>query len=151
MKPTRPALRAMESAAEGRVPVEVITSGEYPGDGLPKPVAFPEPSGNVVVIDGIKTLHLERLVELKLASGMSAADRLKDLADVQELIKAKKLGEDFGRRLDQWVRDEYRKLHGGVEQALRRGSAGTGHDTAEEILDRINRAGQRQQRRGRSL
>ncbi|MGH7782494.1 MAG: hypothetical protein ACREO5_01430, partial [Candidatus Binatia bacterium] len=28
---------------DGNVPVEVITAGEYPGDGLPKPVKFPEP------------------------------------------------------------------------------------------------------------
>jgi hypothetical protein len=43
------------------------------------------------VIDGIKTVILEKLIELKLASGMTAADRLKDLADVQELIKTKSL------------------------------------------------------------
>src|SRR3954469_13147401 len=30
--------------SEGKVPVEIVTSGESPGDGLPKPVAFPEPS-----------------------------------------------------------------------------------------------------------
>jgi hypothetical protein len=29
--------------ARTRVRVEVVTSGEYPGDGLPKPVAFPDP------------------------------------------------------------------------------------------------------------
>lgn len=73
------------------VPIEMITSGEYPGDGLPKPVQFPEPETASELIDGIKTITLKRLVELKLASGMTAADRLKDLADVQELIKLKHL------------------------------------------------------------
>src|SRR3954464_11193270 len=47
--------------AEGKVPLEIITSGEYPGDGLPKPVVFPPPAGNVVVIDGVKTLTLAKL------------------------------------------------------------------------------------------
>jgi molybdenum cofactor biosynthesis enzyme MoaA len=41
------------------VPVEVITSGEYPGDGLPKPVRFPNPEEVSVVIDGINTLSPE--------------------------------------------------------------------------------------------
>ncbi len=35
----------------------------------------------------IRFVTLEKLIELKLASGMTAPDRLKDLADVQELIK----------------------------------------------------------------
>jgi hypothetical protein len=92
------------------VPVEVITSGEYPGDGLPKPVQFPNPNDVAVVIDGVKTLSLEKLVELKLSSGISAPDRLKDLADVQELIKLKGLDEDFAAKLDEYVREKYLEL-----------------------------------------
>ena len=75
-------------ATSGNVRVEIVTSGEYPGDGLPKPVKFPEPAEAFVEIDGIKTLPLDKLIELKLASGLSAPHRLKDLAYVQELIKA---------------------------------------------------------------
>jgi hypothetical protein len=74
------------------VPIEIIISGEYPGDGLPKPVQFPEPEEASVIIDGVSTVSLKKLVELKLASGMTAGDRLKDLADVQELIKLKSFG-----------------------------------------------------------
>src|ERR1051325_7380086 len=92
------------------VPIEIITSGEYPGDGLPKPVRFPDPSGSCVVIDGVKTVSLEKLIELKLASGMTAPDRLKDLADVQELIKTKSLDVDFALRLDPYVRPKYLEL-----------------------------------------
>jgi hypothetical protein len=69
--------------SEENVPVEVITAGEYPGDGLPKAIAFPHPATDFVVIDGVRTITLEKLIELKLASGMTAPDRLKDLADVQ--------------------------------------------------------------------
>jgi hypothetical protein len=99
------------------VPIEVITSGEYPGDGLPKPVQFPDPNESFVVIDGVRTITLEKLIELKLASGMTAPDRLKDLADVQELIKAKSLDESFAERLDSSVRGRFLELQRSVQQA----------------------------------
>jgi hypothetical protein len=102
------------------VTVEVITAGEYPGDGLPKPVRFPDPNEHYVVIDGIRTISFEKLIELKLASGMSALDRLKDLADVQELIKLKSLGADFVEKLDLSVRDKFRELHQAVVRARER-------------------------------
>ncbi|MDQ3650724.1 MAG: nucleotidyltransferase family protein [Acidobacteriota bacterium] len=102
------------------VTIEIITAGEYPGDGLPKPVVFPNPEGNYVVIDGIKTITLEKLVELKLASGMTALDRLKDLADVQELIKVKDLAADFAQQLDSSVRDRFIELYQAVAQAKER-------------------------------
>jgi hypothetical protein len=41
---------------------------------------------------------------------MSAAHRLKDLADVLELIKARGLDEDFGAALDPTVRGRYAEL-----------------------------------------
>ena len=34
------------------VRVEIVTSGEYPGDGKPKPVVFPDPSASAQEIDG---------------------------------------------------------------------------------------------------
>ena len=92
------------------VPIDVITSGEYPGDGLPKPVKFPDPTESFVVIDGVKTVSLEKLIELKLASGMTAAGRLKDLADVQELIKAKSLDSSCATKLDPSVREQFLEL-----------------------------------------
>jgi len=104
-------------AAEGNVRVEIVTTGEYPGDGLPKPVRFPDPADVAIEIDGIKTITLERLVELKLASGMSAPHRLKDLADVQELIKVKKLGPEFANTIDPSVRDKFMELQRAVSEA----------------------------------
>jgi len=100
-----------------RVPVDIVTTGEYPGDGLPKPVVFPNPADFAVVIDGVKTISLEKLIELKLASGMTATDRLKDLADVQELIKLKKLDETFGETLNVYVRDKFYELYNAVVSA----------------------------------
>ncbi|HVX60059.1 MAG TPA: hypothetical protein VHC19_05655, partial [Pirellulales bacterium] len=69
------------------VRIEFLTTGEYPGDGKPKPVAFPEPAEVSTLSDGISYIDLPKLVELKLASGMTNAGRLRDLADVLELIK----------------------------------------------------------------
>ncbi len=116
---------AFESATKkfrtsDKVPVEIITSGEYPGDGLPKPVVFPDPTAFVVVIDGVKTISLEKLIELKLASGMTAGDRLKDLADVQEMIKIKELDSSFADKLDEFVRAKYLELWQSVEDGRAR-------------------------------
>lgn len=99
------------------VPIDIILTGEYPGDGKPKPVRFHDPKENFVVIDGIKTVNLETLVNFKLASGMSAPDRLKDLADIQELIKIKDLDEAFATRLNPFVRDKFLELARGVALA----------------------------------
>ena len=99
------------------VTVEIITSGGFPGDGKPKPVMFPNPSENQTEIDGIKTLSLEKLIELKLASGMTAPHRLKDLADVQELIKLKNLTADFAGKLNLFVREKFLQLQKAVAEA----------------------------------
>src|SRR5437764_6876513 len=104
-------------ATRDGVPVEVIVAGEYPGDGRPKPVSFPEPASASVEIDGVRVVTLEKLIELKLASGMTAPDRLKDLADVQELIKARGLAAGFAEELNPYVRKKFLELCRAVEQA----------------------------------
>ena len=96
--------------AELGVRIEFLIAGQYPGDGRPKAVQFPEPQAVASEWNGIKVLGLPALVELKLASGSSSADRAKDLADVQELIKALHLPEDFAERIDPSMRGEYAKL-----------------------------------------
>jgi len=99
---------------ETGVRIEVITAGEYPGDGLPKPVAFPDPAqpGVTVEVGGIRVIALERLIELKLASGQSAPHRRRDLAYVQDLIRARGLPLELAERLDASVRDLYCELWG---------------------------------------
>jgi len=94
-----------------------MTTGEYPGDGKPKPVSMPEPLEASVEINGIKFVTLEKLIELKLASGISARHRLKDLADVQELIKIRKLDADFASKLDPYVRTKYLELEEAVRES----------------------------------
>src|SRR2546425_4961935 len=100
------ARKRLRSTRDG-APIEVIAAGEYPGDGKPKPVRFPEPSESSVEIDGVKFPTLEKLIDLKLASAMTAPDRLKDLADVQELIKIRSLTDDFAQLLNPYVREKY--------------------------------------------
>jgi hypothetical protein len=110
------AKKRLRSTPEG-VSIEVIMTGEYPGDGKPKPVSFPVPSEASVEMDGVQVVTLEKLVELKLASGMTAPDRLKDLADIQELIKVRHLTSAFAERLNPYVQEQYLKLWRAVEQA----------------------------------
>ena len=110
------ARKRLKSTADG-VSIEVMTTGEYPGDGRPKPVSMPEPDKASTEIDGIRFVTLEKLVELKLASGISAPDRLKDLADVQELIKIRKLDADFASKLNPYVREKYRELEAAVRNS----------------------------------
>ena len=104
------------------VPVEIILAGEYPGDGKPRSIQFPEPHDASIIIDGINTVTLEKLIELKLASGMTAGDRLRDLADVQELIKIKRLDSSFAESLDGFVRSKYLELWRSVEDGRLRES-----------------------------
>jgi len=92
------------------VRIEFLITGQFPGDGKAKPVAFPDPADVAVEIGGIRFLKLPVLIELKLASGISAAHRLKDLADVQELIRTLQLPKDLAEILNPYVRAKYAEL-----------------------------------------
>lgn len=99
---------------EHGVRIEFLVAGEFPGDGRPKPVAFPDPAEVGVDIGGIRYINLPTLVDLKLASGMTNPGRLKDLGDVQEIIKVLGLAEDFAEQLNPFVRGKYAELWEGV-------------------------------------
>lgn len=92
------------------VAIDVLIAGDFPGDGKPKPVAFPDPS---VAERGSlgRVVPLHTLIELKLASGMTAPHRLKDLADVVELIRARSLPASTADALDPYVRARFLELH----------------------------------------
>jgi len=95
---------------EAGVNLDVVLSGDYPGDGKPKPVVFPDPAEAAVRGQRVALLPLPKLIELKLASGMSAPHRLKDLADVLELVRALSLPRDLATALDASVRAKYEEL-----------------------------------------
>ena len=129
---TREGLDALRKSLEGRgyrppfegsrnlrdtrtgVQIEFVVTGAFPGDGKPKAVAFPPPADVSVEIDGIRYVTLPTLIELKLASGMTNPGRLRDLADVQELIRRLKLSTDYADRLNPYVRDKFAELSAGL-------------------------------------
>lgn len=112
----RGARKKLRSTIED-IAIDVITTGEYPGDGKPKPVSIPDPSAASIEIDGVRFVTIEKLIELKLASGMTAPHRLKDLADVQELIKIRDLQPEFAEQLDPYVREKFLELYETIKQS----------------------------------
>lgn len=95
---------------EHDVPIDVLSAGRYPGDGKPKPIAFPDPATTAIRGSGFALLPLPRFLELKLASGMSAAHRLLDLADVIALVRGASLPIGLADELHPWVQEKYREL-----------------------------------------
>jgi len=94
-----------------RIRIEFLMAGEFPGDGQPKPVAFPDPGPVSAPSEvGIRFVKLETLIELKLASAMTAPHRIKDRADVLELIHVESLGSQFADRLHEYVRKDFLEL-----------------------------------------
>ena len=105
---------------ETGVRIEFLLTGDYPGDGKEKPVSFPAPQTVAESRDGIYFLNLSTIVELKLASGMTGADRMKDLADVQELIKLLVLPSEFSNNLNPYVQQKYQELCNAIRSSARR-------------------------------
>lgn len=109
----QPAFRDTESGAR----IKILVTGEYPGDGKPKAVASPDPETASVEVEGVRVLSLPHIIELKLASGLSAPHRLRDLADVQELIKSRQLDAAFADQIDPSVRPAFLDLERAVRAA----------------------------------
>jgi hypothetical protein len=92
------------------VNVDVLSTGRFPGDDKPKPIAFPDPAKEALRGERFALLPMPRFIVLKLASGMVAPHRGKDLVDVQELIKSAGLDASVADRLHPWVRDKFLEL-----------------------------------------
>ncbi|MCI0741144.1 MAG: nucleotidyltransferase family protein [Gemmataceae bacterium] len=125
---TRQSLKQAHAALEGRgylrkskfskglrdtelgVGIDFLVTGEYPGDGKPKPITFPDPQSVSVELDGVRYVDLHTLVSLKLACGMSNPKRGRDLVDVQELVRELNLTEQFADQLPPFVRSEYTRI-----------------------------------------
>jgi hypothetical protein len=105
----RPGGKAVRDTVNG-VKVDFLIEGDYPGDGKPKPVRFPSPAQAGTEIGRIRVVDLKHLVEMKLASGMTAPHRLQDLADVLRLISVAKLPRELAESLDAFVRAKYEEL-----------------------------------------
>jgi RNase P/RNase MRP subunit p30 len=73
-------------------------------------VVFPDPARTSTDRLGYKVIELPRLIELKLASGLTDPLRLRDLADVLDLIRALDLPRDLADEIDSSVRHEYLRM-----------------------------------------
>ena len=104
-----------ETNAEFRTPngiaVQFLISGQKAGKA--SEVMIPEPIGdlNVEQREGLSVVRLSRLIEMKIACGMSNLRRThKDFADVVELIAARNLDGSFARFLHKSLRPTFRDL-----------------------------------------
>ena len=93
------------------VRIDVLLTGDHPGDGKPKPVAFPDPAAaSEPDADGVPILTLRTLIELKVASGMTAPHRPRDLDDVIQLVRVNGLDREYADGLDPYVRQRFEQL-----------------------------------------
>lgn len=118
-RPALPGAARTFRDVETNVRIDIVEAGTYPGDGLPKPVAFPDPSA-AELVGRVRIVPLATLIELKLASGMTAPQRLRDLADVQEMIRELGLGQEYGLSLDESVRGKFEQLWRTVSESPER-------------------------------
>lgn len=87
---------------------------EFVRDGVPvhlvRPEQIPTPPRTLVEIEGIRTVSLADLLNIKLRSGLKHRLRAIDLADVIGLIRRHGLTGAFTRQIDKDLRPEFRKL-----------------------------------------
>jgi hypothetical protein len=102
-----------EIRAEFRTPagIALLLAGQKAGHG--SDVTIPDPAGepNFEEREGLTVVRLSRLIEMKIACGMSNLRRThKDFADVVELIAARNLDESFARYIHKSLRATFRGL-----------------------------------------
>lgn len=87
---------------------------EFRKHGVPVYLVLPEQFGRisdeVVEIEGISTVSLAQLINMKLRSGSENLLRAQDLADVIGLIRHHRLSSEFARHLDKNLRPAFRKF-----------------------------------------
>jgi Nucleotidyltransferase of unknown function (DUF6036) len=87
---------------------------EFVRDGIPVHLVFSEQvqtdPGGWVELEGVCTVSLADLINMKLALGTRDPLRAQDLADVIGLIRVHSLGGDFASKIDKPLRSEFRKL-----------------------------------------
>jgi hypothetical protein len=82
--------------------------------GVPIHLVLPEQAGlspkKAVTIEGVTTVTLADLIDMKLRSGSTNLLRAQDLADVIGLIRHHRLTSGFARHLDKALRPAFRLL-----------------------------------------
>ena len=100
-----------EFRTPGGIAVQLLIAGQKAGQG--SDVTIPDPAGemNVEEREGLTVVRLSRLIEMKIACGMSNLRRThKDFADVVELIAARNLDESFAHHIHKSLRAAFREL-----------------------------------------
>ncbi len=93
------------------IAIQFLIAGQKAGKGTEVSVCEPIGDLNVEQIQGLSVVRLSRLIEMKIACGMSNLRRThKDFADVVELIVIRKLDGSFARFLHKSLRPTFRKL-----------------------------------------
>src|SRR5262249_19926032 len=104
-----PGLKAVRDT-QRNIKVDFLLTGDFPGDGKPKPVAVPHPVKAAEDIGSYRVVTLPLLLELKIASGMSAPHRMRDLDDAMRLIRVNHLEKAYADKLDPFVRAKFLEL-----------------------------------------
>ena len=71
--PAFPGAKKRPRSTRDGVIIEIMTTGEYPGDGKPKPVSIPEPSTASTEIDGIQIVTFEKADRIEIGFGNDRA------------------------------------------------------------------------------
>ena len=102
--------QTVEFRSESGIAVQCLISGEPAGKEAE--VKIPEPIGdaNVEIREGLCVVRLSRLIEMKLASAMTAPHRLQDFADVIKLIRANKLSREYGNTINPYVEEKFLEM-----------------------------------------
>ena len=122
--PTHAGLQNMRDASTG-VRIDVLLAGEFPGDGKPKPVAFPDPGAlprdaGALDPDGVRYLPLPCLVDLEARLGNDKPGRASGICRTMlELIRQLKLPcPSFADRVEPtYVREKFRRAAQGGQRA----------------------------------
>ncbi len=103
--------------AETGVRIEFLVSGAYPGDGKPKPVAFPNPATVGVDLDGITYYPARNLDRAEARLGYDRRDApAKGHHRHHRVDQGLNLPADFAEKLNPYVRDRFAEIWTGLEQ-----------------------------------
>ncbi len=99
---------------EHNVKIDILTTDDKPGDGTSCPFRFPDPDTVAEQFGGIwsgmRIINLRTLIELKLASWMTAPHRPRDMDDVLRLIRIHGLPRAYADELHEYVREEFDRV-----------------------------------------
>ena len=100
-----------EFRTDDGIAIQFLIAGHKAGKGTEVFVSEPIGDLNVEQIEGLSVVRLSRLIEMKIACGMSNMRRThKDFADVVELIAIRNLDGSFARFLHKSLRPTFREL-----------------------------------------